>query len=52
MGYSVKCPLCGELVVGATQDDLVTAADAHGDAKHGGMKAPRAMVLGAARESE
>lgn len=52
MAYTVKCPLCGEMVRGDSEDALVGAADAHGDAKHGGMKAPRAMVLGAARQSD
>ncbi len=50
MALSVKCPLCGEVLVGADEDALVTAADAHGDQKHNGMKAPRAMVVGAARQ--
>jgi len=49
MALSVKCPLCGEVLLGADEDALVAAADAHGDSKHGGMKAPRAMVVGAAR---
>jgi hypothetical protein len=50
MALSVKCPLCGEIVAGADEDALVAAADAHGEQKHNGMKAPRAMVLGAARK--
>ena len=52
MALSVKCPLCGEVVTGADEDALVAAADAHGDSKHNGMKAPRAMVVGAARQVE
>ena len=50
MALTVKCPLCGEILEGADEDALVAAADAHGDTKHGGMKAPRGMVLGAARQ--
>jgi hypothetical protein len=51
MALSVKCPLCGETVTGTDEDSLVAAADKHGDEKHNGMKAPRAMVIGAARHS-
>jgi hypothetical protein len=52
MPLTVKCPLCGEILTGADEDSLVTAADQHGDAKHNGMKAPRAMVVGAARHTD
>ena len=52
MALTVKCPLCGEVLSGDDEDSLVAAADKHGDEKHGGMKAPRAMVLGAARKSD
>jgi hypothetical protein len=52
MALTVKCPLCGEVVTGANEDSLVAAADKHGDEKHNGMKAPRAMVVGAARHTD
>jgi hypothetical protein len=51
MALTVKCPLCGEVLSGENEDALVAAADKHGDEKHGGMKAPRAMVLAVARKS-
>lgn len=51
MALTVKCPLCGEVLTAEGEDAIVEAADRHGDEKHGGMKAPRAMVLGAARPS-
>ena len=51
MGLTVKCPLCGEIVAGDDEDSLVAAADKHGDEKHAGMRAPRSMVIGAARKS-
>lgn len=51
MALSVKCPLCGELLTGDDEDTLVANADKHGDEKHNGMHAPRAMVLGAARRT-
>jgi hypothetical protein len=52
MALTVKCPLCGEVITGADEDALVAGADSHGDAKHNGMKAPRAMVIGAARQTD
>jgi len=52
MALTVKCPLCGEVITGADEDSLVAAADGHGDAKHNGMKAPRSMVVGAARRTD
>jgi hypothetical protein len=52
MALTVKCPLCGEVLTGADEDALVAAADKHGDDKHGGMHAPRSMVLGGARQVE
>jgi hypothetical protein len=51
MALTVTCPLCGEILTQPGEDALVAAADKHGEEKHGGMKAPRAMVLGAARET-
>lgn len=39
-------------MAGDDEDSLVAAADKHGDEKHGGMRAPRSMVLGAARRTE
>ncbi|HTU80806.1 MAG TPA: hypothetical protein VMF61_01675 [Candidatus Acidoferrales bacterium] len=51
MALTVKCPLCGAILEGADEDSLVAAADQHGDEKHGGMHAPRTMVLAAARKS-
>jgi hypothetical protein len=50
MGLTVKCPLCGEIIAGHDEESLVAAADKHGDEKHGGMRAPRSMVIGAAQE--
>jgi len=50
MSLTVKCPLCGEIIAGSDEDSLVAAADKHGDEKHSGMRAPRSMVLGAARK--
>jgi hypothetical protein len=52
MALTVKCPLCGEVVAGTDEDALVAAADQHGDSKHNGMKAPRSMVIGAARKTD
>jgi hypothetical protein len=52
MALTVKCPLCGEVITGADEDALVAGADQHGDSKHNGMKAPRAMVIGAARPAD
>jgi adenine-specific DNA methylase len=52
MALTVKCPLCGEIIGAEDENALVAAADKHGDEKHGGMKAPRAMVLAAARKSD
>ena len=52
MAMTVKCPLCGTILDGADEDALVAAADKHGDENHGGMHAPRQMVLAAARKSE
>jgi len=50
MAYKVTCPLCGENITGDNEDALVTAADAHGDDKHG-MRAPREMILSNAEET-
>ena len=52
MGLTVKCPLCGEIVAGDDEESLVAAADKHGDDQHGGMRAPRSMVLSAARKTD
>ena len=52
MAFTVKCPLCGEVLSGNDEDALVAAADQHGEEKHNGMKAPRAMVIGAARKTD
>lgn len=52
MALTVKCPLCGETISGSDENALVAGADKHGDEKHNGMKAPRAMVLGAARSTD
>jgi hypothetical protein len=52
MALTVKCPLCGEVLSGDDEHGLVASADKHGDERHNGMKASRAMVLGAARKSE
>jgi hypothetical protein len=52
MALTAKCPLCGEVLSGDEEDGLVASADKHGDERQNGMKAPRAMVLGAARKSE
>ena len=52
MALTVKCPLCGEIIAGDDEESLVATADKHGDDKHGGMRAPRSMVLAAARKSE
>ena len=51
MAMTVKCPLCGSILEGADEESLVAAADKHGDEAHNGMKAPRAMVLAAARRT-
>lgn len=51
MPLTVKCPLCGEILSGDDEDKLVEAAHKHGDDKHNGMHAPRAMIVGAARRS-
>lgn len=51
MTLTVKCPLCGEVLSGTDEDSLVDAANKHGDEKHNGMKAPRQMVLAAARKT-
>lgn len=51
MAMKVSCPLCGDVIDGADEDSLVTAADAHGDEKHGGMHAPREMILANATEA-
>jgi hypothetical protein len=52
MALTVKCPLCGEILTGADEDALVASADQHGDTKHNGMKAPRAMVIAAAQKTD
>jgi hypothetical protein len=49
MAYKVTCPLCGETITGPSEDELVVAADAHGDDKHG-MRAPREMIVANAEE--
>ncbi len=48
MGFSVKCP-CGQTIAGETEDDLVNAANAHGNEVHG-MTVPREQILGMAQE--
>ena len=49
MAKQVTCPLCGQRIVGETDDALVAAADAHGDENHG-MRAPREMILSSASD--
>ena len=44
MAMQVTCPLCGQTITGDDEEALVTAADAHGDDKHG-MRAPREMIV-------
>jgi Protein of unknown function (DUF1059) len=50
MPLQVICPLCEKTIVGADEEALVTAANAHGDDEHG-MRAPREMIIGSATEA-
>ncbi len=50
MAYSVKCPLCGTVLEGDSEDKIVEVADAHGNSEHG-MTAPREMILAQVKQS-
>jgi hypothetical protein len=44
MAKMLMCP-CGEQLVGRTDDDFVTAVDAHLQAAHEGRTYPASMIL-------
>jgi len=51
MALQVTCPLCGQTLSAPDEEALVAAADAHGDEAHGGMHAPRELILANAKEA-